>query len=152
MGARGPLPKRQQQRRQDRDPKARQTSPGPEVAPDIPEPPGWLLEEGREEWERVVPLLHQAGMLAALDRTALACYCQTWAQYQRCQHAILVNGQVVDTKSGPKTRPEVSISANLMKEIRQFCALFGLAPGSRMRMEVPGPDAKELDEFTSLLD
>lgn len=49
----------------------------PEVA--IPTWPPHLLAVARKEWKRIGPLLHELGLVAQIDRTALALYCQAYA-------------------------------------------------------------------------
>lgn len=51
------------------------------VRPDIEIPgcPSHLLPEARKEWRRIAPQLEQLGLIALIDRAALALYCQEWA-------------------------------------------------------------------------
>lgn len=56
----------------------------PEVPVKKPKLPKWLTAEGKAEWNRQVKLLEKAGLIAELDRAALAVYCDTWADYVRC--------------------------------------------------------------------
>lgn len=81
MGQRGPKPlpanvlalrrSRHLQQRDSRD------TVSPEV--EIPGCPKHLMPEARKEWRRVAPLLEELGLVARIDRAALALYCQEYA-------------------------------------------------------------------------
>ena len=49
----------------------------PEI--EIPGCPSHLLKEARKEWKRITPELVKLGLIAKIDRAALALYCQAWA-------------------------------------------------------------------------
>jgi phage terminase small subunit len=46
---------------------------------EIPGCPEHLLPDARKEWERIGPELVSLGLVAKIDRAALALYCQEWA-------------------------------------------------------------------------
>ncbi|MFQ8734852.1 MAG: P27 family phage terminase small subunit [Bilophila wadsworthia] len=48
----------------------------PTPAPEIPDAPPHLSPEAREEWERLALELYELGILATIDRAALAAYCR----------------------------------------------------------------------------
>lgn len=143
MGARGPLklvdPTKKHQA---------VTRPKPAATP--PKPPAWLSPRAKREWRRVAPELIKRGLFTELDRQALAQYCQAVARLEECEEA-LKDGLSYEAPSGRQyLKPEYRVLMDCQKEIRQLCALFGLAPSSRMRMELPEP--VEPDELESLLD
>lgn len=98
---------------------------GPEL-----EPPTWLDTPAKATWRELVPELQLNGVLAFVDRGALAVSCQaysdivdarrklkkkfSWAQMQRWQHAV--------------------------KTFKAFATEFGLTPSSRMRLHLAEPD------------
>src|SRR5271167_2051839 len=47
----------------------------------LPQAPAELAGDARTEWRRVARTLHRAGLLATLDRAALAAYCQAFARW-----------------------------------------------------------------------
>jgi phage terminase small subunit len=47
---------------------------------ETPDCPKHLWPEARREWRRIGPELEAAGLIAKIDRAALALYCQSWAR------------------------------------------------------------------------
>ncbi len=47
---------------------------------ETPDCPKHLWPEARKEWKRIAPELEDAGLIAKIDRAALALYCQAWAR------------------------------------------------------------------------
>src|SRR5687768_15051802 len=47
---------------------------------ETPDCPKHLWPEARREWKRVSAELEDAGLVAKIDRAALALYCQAWAR------------------------------------------------------------------------
>ena len=124
-----------------------------EPHPDAGEPtrPEWLLPEAKREWSRVVPDLLRLGLLAKVDRAALAQYCQWWGRYVEAERILDVKGLVFETETGYlMPRPEVAIAQKASDRCRQFASEFGLTPARRSSMHVPQREDKE-DEFTRFL-
>lgn len=44
-------------------------------------PPDWLDEAGQGEWRRLVPVLHDAGLLTELQRGPLGLLCALWSSF-----------------------------------------------------------------------
>ncbi len=133
--------------------------PKPDATP--PVMPAWLDVEAKSEWRRVCPELHKLGLLTKVDRASLAGYCAAYSRWVRAESVITTDGFTYDYsivgKDGKviqlKTdvRPEVKIAQDSLKQVRMFCAEFGLTPSSRGKMQVPGlPPAR--DEMERLLD
>ena len=53
-----------------------------ELPPGVPEKPEWLNKEASAEWDRVVPLLMDHGILSDIDGAALAVYCELYGEFQ----------------------------------------------------------------------
>jgi P27 family predicted phage terminase small subunit len=118
----------------------------PKPEPGMPECPDWLMDEAKEEWFRIAPELHKLGLLTRLDRAALAGYCQSYAKWRRAEEFISQYGttyrMVKTDDEGRKyvysqQHAEVGIANQCLKQIRAFCAEFGLTPSARARMELP---------------
>jgi len=127
----------------------------PQPDPSMPECPEWLLDDAKDEWDRVAPELHRLGLLTQLDRVALAAYCQSYAKWKQADEWIKENGTVYPIR-GPDGEvrylqqvPQVSIANQCLKQIRAFCAEFGLTPAARARMELP--NEREEDDFLAKL-
>jgi P27 family predicted phage terminase small subunit len=43
--------------------------------------PRALTGEARKEWQRVVPVLSEMGLLTTVDRATLIRYCEAWAEW-----------------------------------------------------------------------
>jgi P27 family predicted phage terminase small subunit len=118
-----------------------------------PSCPTWLDREARAEWRRVVPVLDRLGLLAKVDRSAIAAYCTAWAELHWATRTLAKVGRVYTTEGGQVCpRPEVSMQRSALQHIRQFSALFGLDPATRSRIQVPDVQAArteqdELNEF-----
>ena len=111
----------------------------PQPKPDCPEPPDNLSPAALEEWDRVVPLLYQLGLLSGLDRAALVAYCVAWGRWMDAEDALLKSGAVVMSPNGfPVPSPFLAVANRAMKQIKEFLAEFGMSPSSRTRVTVSG--------------
>ncbi len=146
MGARGPLPKLRVVDGQFQPP-----AKTPKPKPTLPRCPSWLSEEAKREWKRVARPLYDLGLLTELDKQTLALYCAAWGRYEQMEAILAQEGDIYIQPNGvPKQRPEYYIMKDTLKELRALIALFGMAPGPRMRMQLPEPE--ETDELADLLD
>lgn len=110
----------------------------------MPACPRWLLTEAKAEWNRVTPALVRLGLLALVDRTALAGYCQNYARAVEAEKVITKKGMTYTTKSGQiKPRPEMAIAQRAWQAARQFGTEFGFTPSSRGRMDMPSGEGDD---------
>lgn len=119
-----------------------------------PDVPGWLSEEGKAEWGRVVPGLARLDILKPEDRAVLAAYCETWSVFVRAQRDVnyeglktvqittLANGNVVEK---PVPNPAVAIARAAGRELRGFAAQFGLSPSAELALGKVGDDGGDDD-------
>ena len=105
----------------------------------IPSPPDVVTgnDIALEEWNRVSPLLWEAGLLSKLDVTALAMYCLSFALHVRAETELKDQPLIITSASGNDIKnPLLSISsmalANMLKVGRQF----GMTPASRSKVTV----------------
>ena len=123
----------------------------PKPDPSMPECPEWLLDEAKEEWFRIAPELYKLRLLTRLDRVALAAYCQSYAKWAEAERWLKEHGPVypILNEDGSvrylQQAPQVGIANQCLKQIRAFCAEFGLTPASRARIELPSE--REDDDF-----
>ncbi len=59
--------------------KVRADEPSPE--PGRPACPTWIVGEARKEWRRIIGELSACGILARVDRAALAIYCESYRDF-----------------------------------------------------------------------
>jgi len=53
-----------------------------ELPPGEPEKPDWLNPAASDEWDRIVPLLLQHGLISEVDGMAVASYCELVAEFK----------------------------------------------------------------------
>jgi P27 family predicted phage terminase small subunit len=154
----------------------RQGNPGKRAIPKTPQPPtqtpiepDWaalvpgddhedvirLRETASAEWNRVVPVLDQLGLLTALDAPILTDYALCWARLVQCERALAEDGLLVEVSllSAEGKAVRTSIARNPMSvtareyraQLRAYAAEFGLGPASRARIHLAGekPDTEE---------
>lgn len=91
------------------------------------------------------------GVLARVDRSALAAYCTTWSRWRDAEEKLQRFGPVLKpTASGylPQS-PFVALARTYLEELTRLMREFGLTPASRTRLDVL-PLAEEPDEFDRL--
>lgn len=129
--------------------KVRKNEPKPTTS--APSCPGHLTKEAKSEWKRITPQLKKLGLLAKIDRAALAGYCQSWARWVKAEKEIAKMGEVVKSPSGyPIQNPWLAISNRALKQTESFIKEFGLSPSARTRVDIEKP--YEPDEIDRLLD
>jgi len=121
----------------------------------IPDCPDWLLNDAKDEWNRIAPQLHRIGLLTSVDRAALAAYCQSYAKWKLADEVIKAQGltyELYDEDGNVRCvqqRPEVGIANQCLKQIKTFCSAFGLEPSSRAKIELP--NSQPADDFADKL-
>ena len=107
--------------------------PRPPVA--VPRAPAHLSPEARKEWRRTGRLLAAMGLLAEIDRAALAMYCEAWARWAEAEQALQKYGLIVKSPSGlPMQSPYLAVANKAMEQIGRLLAEFGMSPASRTRV------------------
>ena len=120
-----------------------QNEPKPEIS--IPDCPGFLAEEAVLEWNRVTLELSVLGVLAQIDRAALAAYCQVWARWAKAEGELNEHGEVTLTDKGYEIQnPYLAIANKCLKKMREYLVEFGMTPSSRSR--ISGVPKKRSDE------
>ena len=133
--------------RPDRMPK---NEPKPELG--APTRPNWLLPEAKREWSRIVPELLRLGILAKIDRAALAARCQCWAMYVGAIRELRDREMWFETeKSYCGPHPLVGIAVKMLDKLAMLDAKFGLTPADRARLDIPIPETKNaFEEYLEL--
>jgi P27 family predicted phage terminase small subunit len=72
----------------------------PAVTPEIPTCPDELSPAAKKEWERIAPELAGLGLLAGIDRSALALYAEAYARWLDAIQALQRYGTVVKSPNG----------------------------------------------------
>jgi P27 family predicted phage terminase small subunit len=123
----------------------------PQPPADMPSPPEYLDAEARAEWGRVAPGLHACGVLTAVDRAALAAYCQAWSRVVKLEGIVQKTGEVMP-EIDPETKrptgrffpsPYMAALNKTLRTMHQFASEFGMTPSSRTRLQVTPPVADD---------
>lgn len=116
-----------------------------EVAPEAPKgrpvAPAYLGPVAREEWDRVVPMLEDMGVLSKVDGSALICYVEAWERYRQAQEIIAKNGPLTLGVQG-KYSPLNKVIAENLAIIKHFLTEFGGTAAARVRMRYK-PETKK---------
>jgi P27 family predicted phage terminase small subunit len=118
------------------------------LAAALPSAPPHLSPDAVTEWERVAQELFTAGLLAALDRAALAAYCQAYSRWAQAERALtemgrrdqLTAGLMIKTTGGNAIQnPLVGIANKAAADMVRYAAEFGMTPSARTRIQAAPP-------------
>ena len=102
--------------------------------PAIAKPPGPLEGAALKEWERLYPLLSEAGAIREVDQSMLMLCCLAW-------------GALMDTMREGKP-----VTPALLNSVRQAYAEFGLTPGSAGQVaKTEPPNKKKTNPIAALM-
>lgn len=116
--------------------------PKPKIS--VPVPPAELSDDARQEWQAVTPRLYAIGMLADIDRAALAAYCQAYGRWAQAERALAVmaardavtRGLLIKTTNGNAIQnPLVGTANKAMADMVRYAAEFGMTPSARARLK-----------------
>ncbi len=117
----------------------------PQPKSSIPDCPKFLTKEAVLEWKRITLELSVLGVLAQIDRAALAAYCQVWARWAKAEDKLNQEGEFVQTKKGNEIQnPYLAIANKCLMQMRHYLIEFGMSPSSRSR--ISGVPKKRSDE------
>jgi P27 family predicted phage terminase small subunit len=113
-----------------------------------PEPPEILNEEALAEWNRVVPELQRLKLTKSIDAAALTAYCLAWSRMVTAQRIIDSEGILHSNSQGVTRHPAVAVLEAASKELRSWCAEFGLTPSAENRLAtLEANDGEEANPF-----
>lgn len=113
----------------------------------LPIAPPELNSDALVEWSRVSGDLHGSGLLAGVDRAALAAYCQAYGRWMQAERAItrmaekdqLTGGLMIKTTNGNAVQnPLVGTANKAMSDMVRYAAEFGMTPSARSRINAEG--------------
>ena len=104
--------------------------------------PDWLSPDAAKHWPLVAKQLHDAGLLTAIDVTALGLYCEAFARWKDANARIVKHGTVVKSPNGyPIQSPYLAIANKAHEQMTKLLAEFGMTPSSRSRVTASMSDA-----------
>lgn len=106
---------------------------------ELPDCPAHLSEEARAEWDRLVDVLHDMGVITVIDRAVLAAYCQAWGRWVEAEEKLKETPLLIRTPSGYiQQSPWLSVSNRQMELMGRYMTELGLTPAARSRIVVAG--------------
>ncbi len=124
--------------------------PKPLVPPGVPEPPDWIEPYAKDEWGVVAPELHRMGLLTAVDLTAFAAYCQSYAHWRAAEEWMSKHEKTVVEGTGLERRVPQAITAQAaLLDMHRFGSAFGLTPSARTGIHAV-PATKVENKFKKL--
>ena len=128
------------------------------LAPDRPQPdasipdiPDFLDDDAQEEWNRIAPELKRMGVLADVDRAALAGYCQSYSNWVNAVKKIKKAGTIIKTSNGNVIQsPLVGIANKALEMMQKFAVEFGMTPSSRSRVKATKSDESAKNKWSNL--
>ena len=121
-----------------------------------PKPPENLNTTAKAEWRKMIRLLYEMNIFEELDGTALAMYCEAYAEWVEAGREMKKPGNKAIMKSkasgGLYRNPWADQLKSSRKDMSAYLALFGLSPYDRARIKMAAPDKpgavrKEPNEF-----
>lgn len=139
------------------------------VPVEVPKIPQHLGSAARAEWTRITPHLVAAGLVTALDRAALAAYCQAWGEWALLEARVKqLMAEPATSGSGrkgadalidvtPSGYKQVSALAQArdraLDRMLRFAKEFGLTPAARIQstagqqLALPGVPDDPMENF-----
>jgi len=116
----------------------------PQIPAGIPEMPKHLNRIAKQEWRRIMPELARVGLLTRIDGTALAAYCDCYAQWAEACRKLRKTGMLVrGTKGDPIINPLLKIANQAVDRMRMYLIEFGMTPASRSKTKAaPKPEER----------
>lgn len=115
----------------------------------IPDRPPELTGEAAAEWDRLIPELDAAGLLAVTDRGVIAAYCLAYQDMLAARAVVAVEGRYLRVASQTSkgevvgqrvvTHPAVKDLDAASRRLQKFASELGLTAASRFRLEGDGP-------------
>jgi P27 family predicted phage terminase small subunit len=116
-----------------------------------PLPPEDLSAESLDEWERVVGLLRQRGVLDALDQAGLRDYITCWSRLLECEEDISTRGVLVIGERGIKIKnPACQIARVYRDSLLAWTKEFGFSVASRERLAMPREQARKTNKWDNV--
>jgi len=119
----------------------------PQPAPDLPDPPAFLGDIARFEWERVAYELHRIGILTSVDQTVLAAYCAVYERWVTAEKGITTL-TIIGSMGSLITHPNITIAHKALDSMYKYMQDLGLTPSARVKLATGVPtEGDTLDQF-----
>jgi P27 family predicted phage terminase small subunit len=117
--------------------------PRPAASPAVPEPPDYLGEHAKEEWERVAGELYHLGLLTNIDLPLFEDYCQSDHYWRLAVEAMtrmaagdpVAHSLIIKSRNGSAIQNPLFLSARQSaNDFIRAGELFGMGPAARARI------------------
>ncbi len=120
---------------------------GVDVAPSIPEPPAWICDIGRAEWNRIVPMLEASKVMSIRHQHTLAAYCDSMADMVKADQELKQHGATfMDDKGRVMNHPAWYRKKDARLHMLRFAEQFGLTASALARVSAVEQQAANDDE------
>lgn len=97
-----------------------------------PVKPAHLTAGAGAEWDAMIPKLREAGLLATVDPSTLAEYCQAYGRWVEAETAIKTTGTIVRSKSGnPVPSPYLAVADKASERMKKLSRLIWNRPAEK---------------------
>ncbi|MGM0583283.1 MAG: phage terminase small subunit P27 family [Pseudomonadota bacterium] len=128
----------------------------PSLPPARPACPAHLSPVARAEWERLVEVLEETGVLTSADQGALAAYCQAYGRWVEAERRLAETPALLKTPAGYlQISPWMTVANKQMELMARFMGELGLTPAARSRLAIQptrGPKPWEFDPAAEFFD
>ena len=121
----------------------------PQVVAAEPKRPPWVKGRALVEWKVKVKQLAEAGMLTAIDDTALGLYCVAWAKVEKLIPLVESWGHTLVAANGGYVRNPDSVAlVQAETALNRAMVELGITPSSRTRVKAaPKPKKDAWSDF-----
>lgn len=113
---------------------------GSRVPVQIPDMPSHLDAGAKREWKKITPELEKLGLIALVDRAALAMYCVAFSRWELAEKKLKElqeSGLIESTPNGHKQMGVwLQISNRAQEQIKSSLSDFGMSPSARAKVNV----------------
>lgn len=114
-----------------------------DIVKDLPEPPEWLSEIGKQEWNKVTQQLFNLKMLHQIDLRLIEAYCNEMSLYIETEQLLRNKGRIQAFKNTDGTLkhtqavPHQKIAKDALAAALKIATQFGLTPTARASISAP---------------
>ena len=120
----------------------------PNLGPALPKCPPHLDTEAKNHWRLLLKDLKQSGILATVDRGALAMLCEAWSRYAKMAALVREHGEALLHNGRLYTSPYYLAMTKERAAYHRIASEFGLTPSSRTRLAItPQGPVDAFEEF-----
>lgn len=114
----------------------------------IPQPPDYLCDIGRAEWERIVPMLEASKVMSLRHQHTLAAYCDALADMVKANNELQQHGATfMDDKGRVMNHPAWYRKKDSRLHMLRLAEQFGLTASALARVSaVDAPTAEDAED------